>query len=95
MYANLGSAIVVKAIEDTVRAMQGKLPEGVTGNKKLFDFQGEIQSNYRFFKSDFFKLLTDLDGGKLVKMFEENRELIKQTKGNKISKIFDEIRRQS
>lgn len=48
-YASLASAIVVKAMEDTVAAIRGRKPVGCECMKD-FDFEGEIQSNYRFLK---------------------------------------------
>lgn len=77
-YKNLASSIVLLAIEDTIKAIQGKRPTGINLPLKKINFEEIIEENYRFFKSDYFATICDLDGEKLVKLFENNKEYIKK-----------------
>jgi|GEM_PF-3590798 len=77
-YKNLASSIVLLAIEDTIKAIQGKRPTGINLPLKKINFEEIIQENYRFFKFDWFATISDLDGGRLVKLFEDNKEYIKK-----------------
>lgn len=77
-YKNLASSIVLLAIEDTIKAIQGKRPTGINLSLKKINFEEIIEENYRFFKSDYFATICDLDGEKLVKLFENNKEYIKK-----------------
>ena len=77
-YKNLASGIVLLAIEDTINAIQGKRPTGINLPLKQINFEEIIEENYRFFKSDWFATISDLDGKKLVKLFEDNKEYIKK-----------------
>lgn len=85
-YKNLASSIVLLAIDDVVRCMQGKRPIGL--NYKDMDFEEIIQENYKFFRSDWFNTLSDLDGEKIVTLFEKNREKIKSMKKIKIKNLI-------
>lgn len=77
-YKNLASSIVLLAIEDTIKAIQGKRPTGINLALKQINFEEIIEENYRFFKSDWFATISDLDGNDLVKLFEDNKEYIKK-----------------
>lgn len=87
-YKNLASAIVLQAIDDTIRAIQGRNPRGYYN--KTNNYERIIQENYKFFKSTWFACLTDVDGKRLVETFESKREFIKQNKFNKIYKFLEE-----
>jgi len=87
-YKNLASAIVLQAIDDTIRAIQGRNPIGYYN--KTNNYEHIIQENYKFFRSTWFACLTDIDGKKLVETFESKREFIKQNKFNKIYKFLEE-----
>ena len=87
-YKNLASAIVLQAIDDTVRAIQGRNPRGYYN--KINNYEDIIQENYKFFRSTWFACLTDIDGKRLVETFESKREFIKQNKFNKIYKFLEE-----
>lgn len=87
-YKNLASAIVLQAIDDTIRAIQGRNPRGYYN--KTNNYERIIQENYKFFRSTWFACLTDVDGKKLVETFESKREFIKQNKFNKIYKFLEE-----
>lgn len=87
-YKNLASAIVLIAIDDTIRAIQGKNPRGYSN--KINNYEHIIQENYKFFRSNWFSCLTDLDGEKLIKLIESKREFIKQNKFNQIYKFLEE-----
>ena len=86
-YKNLASAIVLQAIDDTIRAIQGRCPRGYSFNGR--DHEDIIQENYKFFRSTWFACLTDIDGKKLVETFESKREFIKQNKFNRINKFLE------
>lgn len=86
-YKNLASAIVLQAIDDTVRAIQGRNPRGYYN--KTNNYEDIIQENYKFFRSTWFACLTDIDGKKLVETFESKREFIKQNKFNRINKFLE------
>lgn len=77
-YKNLASGIVLLAIEDTIKAIQGKRPTGINLPLKQINFEEIIEENYRFFESDWFATISDLDGNDLVKLFEDNKEYIKK-----------------
>lgn len=87
-YKNLASAIVLIAIDDTIRAIQGKNSRGYSN--KINNYEHIIQENYKFFRSTWFSCLTDLDGEKLIKLIESKREFIKQNKFNQIYKFLEE-----
>jgi len=58
-YKNLASAIVLQAIDDTIRAIQGRNPRGYSFNGK--NHEDIIQENYKFFRSTWFACLTDIE----------------------------------
>lgn len=86
-YKNLASAIVLQAIDDTIRAIQGRCPRGYYKTKT--NHEDIIQENYKFFRSTWFACLTDIDGKKLVETFESKREFIKQNNFNRINKFLE------
>ena len=68
-YQELANAIVVMAAKDYRHALRIQ-----RRNPKSTAAQSQIDSLERFFRSDWYKVLTDVDGEMLIKRMREERE---------------------
>jgi len=69
-YESLANAIIVQAVKDYRKALQ-RLDRHPEKN----DYKAEVNSLERFFCSDWYQMLTDLDGTILMRKIREELEV--------------------
>ena len=72
-YEELANAIVVQAVEDYRDALSLIRDESIT-EQDYIDAQSTIRECERFFRSDYYRVFTDVDGEYLIKMLQEEVE---------------------
>lgn len=68
-YETLANAVIIQAVKD-YRAAYRKYLKNPAGNAAAY----ELESLERFFTSGWFHMLTDADGGEILKRVRENEQ---------------------
>lgn len=71
-YESLANAIIVQAVKDYREALQ-RLDRHPEKN----DYKAEVKSIERFFCSNWYQMLTDLDGTLLMRKIREKLEVVR------------------
>lgn len=70
-YDALAKEIIIQAIKDYVRALKN-----IKKGRKMYEAKRRIKELKMFFTSEWFCLLSDMDGKKLIKKIEKDYENI-------------------